>query len=111
MRHAKPGFQVVFPGRRGTGQVVSVDPTGTCEVVWRPSGKREHHSQTELVWRGLVLRTADRLQTARVVALGKRGTVRVRLENGTCCWVSADEFLPRQPKDVVENNWEEKTYD
>ena len=94
VRHApRPGAQVVRFGVRGNGQVVRVDGD-TCEVLWRTGRRRESCRPTELAWVGLTLHTCDG-RAGRVVDLGKRGDVWVRLQDGRCCWMATDEFAPR----------------
>ena len=89
----RPGAQVVRPGTRGTGQVIRVDGD-TCEVLWRQGRMQEQHSLSELAWVGLRVRTHDD-RGGKVVALGKRGDVRVRLPDGRYCWMDAEELAPR----------------
>ena len=73
----RPGAQVVRLGSRGKGQVVRVDGS-VCEVAWRQGRTHEQHRLSELAWLGLRLLTRDG-RAARVVDLGKRGDVWVRL--------------------------------
>jgi hypothetical protein len=87
------GAQVLRLGARGKGQVVRVDGD-MCEVLWGTGRRRESCLQTELAWVGLTLHTCDG-RTVRVVDLGKRGNVRVRLPDGRCRWMDADELAPR----------------
>ena len=92
-RMIRPGAQVVRPGVRGKGQVVRVDGS-MCEVLWRQGRTQEQHSLSELAWVGLRVHTRDD-RGGKVVALGKRGDVRVRLPEGRCCWMDAEELAPR----------------
>ena len=98
--HMRPGLEVVRLGFPGEGQVVGIDSDGLCEVVWQRGGKREYRPESDLVWRGFTLHTRDG-RVGHVIELGARGRVRVRLSNGARCWMAADEFEPRQPKQAL----------
>ena len=95
--HMRPGLQVARLGKAGKGQVTHVEGD-RCEVQWGNHG-REWLPQSDLLWRGLTIHTRD-ARTGRVIELG-RERVYVRLGNGTCCWMSADELAPREPKQEV----------
>lgn len=92
--HMRPGLAVVRLGVRGRGQVTDVE-NGMCRVVW--PDRRESHPQSDLFWVGLSIHTRDG-RPGKVIELGARGRVRVRLGNGARCWMSADEIAPRETK-------------
>jgi len=97
-RMIRPGLQVIRLGFRGKGQIVGIDSDGLCEVLWQRGAQR--HPECDLVWCGLTVHTCDG-RPGKVVALGYN-KVRVRLSNGTRCWMSADEFArPQSNQDVV----------
>ena len=97
--HMRPGLQVARLGKVGKGQVTHVEGA-RCEVQWSNHG-REWVSADELIWVGLRIRNPDGY-VGRVVSLGRQ-RVLVRVSDGSCHWMKADELIPRTKQGVAEN--------